>query len=170
MDSGFVAISIRCPRCLAWSVDDADFCHLCGQYLRPMPEEALFRRSKALLSESSDIIGRLARNMAEKDPGVPARMEVRCAHCQRWRDHRRMKSIGDSGWLCFDHVDCQEGHDESLAVEALVARGFGRREAEEWMARPLLAFDGLSPRRMIADGRSGAVMALIAEADSGLVF
>lgn len=29
-----VSMSIRCSRCLTWSVEDADFCHKCGKYLR----------------------------------------------------------------------------------------------------------------------------------------
>lgn len=40
-----VTISIRCNRCLTWSGDDTNFCHKCGEQLRPLPEELVHQES-----------------------------------------------------------------------------------------------------------------------------
>jgi len=58
----FVTMSIRCPRCLTWSLDDANFCHICGYNVRPWPEDILFSRIGQLLDESAKIIKKLSEN------------------------------------------------------------------------------------------------------------
>jgi hypothetical protein len=61
-DKHFAIISIKCPRCLVWSMNDASFCHRCGKGLRPSSEESLFNRIKELLDESGDILEKLFAN------------------------------------------------------------------------------------------------------------
>lgn len=61
-----VTMSIRCPKCLEWSVDNAYFCHRCSQNLRPQPEEALFCRSREILAELGKIIETLAEHERER--------------------------------------------------------------------------------------------------------
>lgn len=47
--------SIRCPRCLAWSVNEGSYCHKCGRYLRSnLPQD-----------EIRDIVCRLAGSLKD---------------------------------------------------------------------------------------------------------
>jgi len=178
MDDRFVTISIRCPRCLAWSMDDANFCHQCGQNLRPWPESSLLARTKELLAESKEILGRLAENARERlrldiETIIPAcrlDLNVECSHCFRWRDHRKMEQTRSGRFLCFDNVDCANAHEEWLMRQMLIKKGCPVAEAEKWIETPLLVFGGLTPQQMIRDDREEEVKALLAEMESGFAF
>jgi hypothetical protein len=103
-----------------------------------------------------EAIVRLNGGFAKGDKIMGKDMMVKCAHCSRRRNRALMKRAG-SGWLCFDHMECQEAFEESEVIAALVAKGFDRGEVEAWMVRSLPAFGGLSLRQMILDGRGWAV-------------
>jgi len=151
-------------------VEDAEFCHICGLGIRPWPEAALFRRSREILAESGKIIERLAENLSKSDVEAVVRLDVRCTHCRKWRDYRKMKRVKGDRWVCFDHVDCGIEYEARNIVDALAGMGFDRNMVEDWMDMPIRVFDGLTPRQMLNDGREDAVRTLIAETQSGFAF
>lgn len=134
MNEDFVTMSIRCPRCLGWSVDDGDFCHLCGIKLRPQVASV-----KNVVPEKDFIA------LAKSD-------KVVCVHCGSWRDYRRMKRTPLGKHLCFDHVDCGISAMRRNIGERLMFLGMSNKDVEEWMKTPISSLDDRSPDRIIAEG------------------
>jgi len=163
----FLAISIRCPRCLIWSMDDASFCHNCGKGLRPRSEEFLFNRNQELLAKTTMSLERIKENMcsliALENEGIE---QVSCKACKRLRDRRKMKKAG-SFWFCHDHVECRDVFIENLIFARLRSFGLSLCEARSWLTEPNKALDNQIPLELIKEGYERNVLALLDEMEAG---
>jgi hypothetical protein len=137
MNEDFVTISIRCPRCLGWSVDDGDFCHMCGIRLRPQTTS---------IKDVTNFIVKVKSDF----PGIV--LKAVCTHCGSWRDYRRMKLTPSGKYLCFDNVDCGVAAIRRNVIERLMILGMPNKDVEEWMKTPILSFDNRTPDQMIVEG------------------
>jgi hypothetical protein len=58
--------SIRCPRCLTWSIDEADYCHRCGRYIRcSLPQDEIRDAASKLIQSIEDAVKDFFKIMGE---------------------------------------------------------------------------------------------------------